>query len=111
VWGGFEPFEDGVGCRIGFRTMDARVVIFTAACPGEGVPLPLDGLRIVNRFEASHATACIGRGASVTWLPDPTASSSAKRLVVDIPSMSVPETCGPALSGALSLKVNWNDGA
>src|SRR6187551_1361172 len=97
--GSFTPFDGGGGCEIRFRTSDARVTLLAFACPEEGVPLPLDGLRLFERFEATDATACIGSGASVTWIPDAAASSPTKHLIVDIPSLSASETCSPTVSG------------
>jgi hypothetical protein len=93
------------GCEIHFKTNDARVTLLALACPQEGVPLSLDGLRIFERFEATDATACIGSGASVTWIPGAVASSPTKHLIVDIPSLSAFETCRPTVSGELQVKV------
>ena len=109
VIGGVIPFTQGGGCLIGFTVNGTRVRLLTPACPEEGVPLPLDSLRIVYRGAASEVTACIGSGASLTMLPAAADSSAAaKRFMVSIPSMSVGESCAPAVSGELGMKARWN---
>jgi hypothetical protein len=109
IHGGISRFDGG--CMIGFSSItdDARnrVIIFPPTCPELGVPLPLDGLRIVDHTEttgaASAATRCVGAGASLTWVPDDTTTAS--HFIVDIPSMSARETCAPPVSGELQMKI------
>jgi hypothetical protein len=107
VVGAVIPFPQGGGCLIGLTVDATRARLLTPACPEEGVPLPLDGLRIVYRGAASEVTACIGSGASLTMLPaaDESSSGARKRLRISIPSMSAGESCAPAVSGALGMKV------
>jgi len=107
--GGILRYDQAGGCEIGFTNTDFKQMeILTDICPPIGVRLPLDGMRVVTRQRGAtpSATVCIGPGASVTLLPDSTASNS--HLLVDIPSMSAPETCGPATSGELIMKVKPN---
>jgi hypothetical protein len=108
VNGGVVSLGGSAGCSIGFATNDARIMILAPACPQAGVALPLDGLRVVSRGAASYTTACIGVGASVTFIPDP--STNKQRLIVDVPSMSAPETCGPTVGGELQMQLRWNGG-
>ena len=108
--GGIIPFDQGGGCQIGFTSSDFRqLLILAEVCPKPGETLRLDGRRVVThqRGEAAYGTVCIGPGASLTVVPDP--STSATHLLVDIPSMSLPETCGPPTSGELVMKVPWNE--
>jgi len=101
---GITAFDDGGGCLIGFKANDMRVTLLAYACPQPGLSLPIDGLRMFAFTEATDATACIGAGATVTWVDDGT---SAAHLVVDIPSLSVPEACAPTVSGELRMKLAW----
>jgi hypothetical protein len=92
LFGGFIPFDIGPGCWIGFRANDTPMTLLTDSCPKLGVALPLDGARIV-RGEAPDTTACLGNGASLLLLPD-TSPTGGSHLIIDIPSMSAPQSCG-----------------
>jgi hypothetical protein len=107
--GGILRYLQGGGCEIGFTNSDLRrLTLLTDVCPQIGERLPLDGMRVVThqRGETRDGTVCIGAGASVMVAPDSTSTSA--HLLVDIPSMSLPETCGPATSGELVMKVTAN---
>jgi len=99
VSGGVVPFAQGGGCTIGFMVDNRRVVFLAPACPQVGVPLSIEGLRIVSRAETTDETACTGAGATLTLLGD-----AATRFLIDIPSLSQPETCSASLSGGLLMK-------
>jgi hypothetical protein len=92
LFGGVIPFDLAPGCWIGFRANDTPMVILAAGCPQLGVPLPLDGARIVIG-QAPDTTACLGDGASVLLFPD-SSPTGGSHLIVDIPSMSAPQSCG-----------------
>lgn len=94
VYGGVLPFKLVPGCWIGFSTNDTSMAIITPSCPQAGVPLALDGMRIIVG-KTSDTTVCIGSGASLTLLSD-TSSTGGQHLVIDIPSMSPPQSCSTA---------------
>jgi hypothetical protein len=104
--GGIIPFQNGGGCLIGFAANGTRNEILTTACPEVGVSFPLDGLRMIERGASSNATACIGNGATLTIVPDP--SSTAQHMLIDIPSLSEPEVCGPSAGGEVLMRVREN---
>jgi len=107
VTAGVYSLLSGGQCQLAFLNNGTSFEILTPSCPHVGVPLALDGLRLVNRGTrgmTSDATACIGAGATVTSVPDVDASS-VEHLVIDIPSMSALEPCAPATSGGLLMHV------
>jgi len=98
------------GCEIGFRANDTAVTLIVPACPQMGVPLPLDGTRVVFG-DASFpqdipvTSACLGAGAQLTLLPD-ALPQGASHLLINVPSMSVPAACaGTPASGQLDMSV------
>jgi hypothetical protein len=98
VFGGEIPFALAPGCWIDFNASGTPALLLTPTCPQTGVPLPLDGARIVVG-RAPDTTACVGNGATPTLMPD-TSPNGAQHLVVDIPSMTVPQSCGvPTVPG------------
>jgi hypothetical protein len=107
VTAGVISLPPGGGCDIGFNANGEIFEILAPTCPHVGAPLPLDGLRLVDRGArgaTADATACIGTGATITSIPDVDASS-ADHLLVNIPSMTAPEPCAPAVSGELFMHV------
>jgi len=104
---GLYTLPPGGGCQIAFSNNGTSFEILAPSCPHAGIPLALDGLRLVNRGSrgmTSDATACIGAGATVTSIPDVDASSVA-HIVIDIPSMSELEPCAPTTTGELLMHV------
>jgi hypothetical protein len=112
VIGGVAPLDStdaAGGCQIAFRANDTRVTLIVGACPQMGVPMPLDGARAVfgDAFvpgDMPITTACLGAGAQLTRLPD--SLPDAAHLLIDVPSMSVPQSCaGTPVSGELGMSV------
>jgi hypothetical protein len=98
LFGGVIQLALSPGCWIGFNANGTPMSLLTPTCPQTGVPLPLDGGRVVIG-ERPETTACIGSGATLTLMAD-TSANGGHHLVVDIPSMSVPQSCGaPTVPG------------
>jgi hypothetical protein len=93
--------EDGGRCELGFLTGGARLLLRGVVCPQVNAPTSLDRLRVISLTTSGQTTACIGPGATITLLPD--SSATVSHIVIDIPSMSAPETCGPTVDGQLLL--------
>jgi hypothetical protein len=105
AFGGIAPFASGGACSIGYTIGGTHTFILTASCPQIGIPLALDGARIVIGPNLD-TTACVGSGATLMLLPD-TSANGAHHVIVDIPSMSTPEPCdaSPPVEGELKMKV------
>jgi hypothetical protein len=108
VTAGVISLPPGGGCDIGFNSNGELFEILAPTCPHAGAPLPLDGLRLVDkgaRGATADATACIGTGATITAIPDVDAST-VDHLLVSIPSMTPLQPCAPAVSGELFMHVD-----